>query len=165
MIFLDKIAKRSDKIAFFGIKNGENTEYKRMRGFTELSINKNPVEYQRRYIDEKTERNDVVGYAPSISYSFDKFSDDLVHQDIIAIADNELIGTEAVRSILLVDISKASDDGSFPAILRNWAVIPDSEGNDSEAYTYSGTLKSNGDIIKGQATTNDDWQSCQFTAI
>ena len=64
---MDKIAKRSDKIAFFGIKNGENTEYKRMRGFTELSINKNPVEYQRRYIDEKTERNDVVGYAPSIS--------------------------------------------------------------------------------------------------
>ena len=162
---MDKIAKRSDKIAFFGIANGESTEFKRMRGFTELSINKNPVEYQRRYIDEKTERNDVVGYAPSISYSFDKFSEDLVHQDIISIADNELIGSDAVRSILLVDISSNAEDGNYPAILRNWSVIPDSEGNDSEAYTYSGTLKSNGDIIKGQATTTDNWQSCQFTAI
>ena len=162
---MDKIAKRSDKIAFFGIKNGEETEFMRMRGFTELSINKNPVEYSRRYIDEKTERNDVVGYAPSISYSFDKFSDDPVHQDIISIADNELIGSDAVRSILLVDVTSEQEDGNYPAILRNWSVIPDSEGNDSEAYTYSGTLKSNGDIIKGTVTTSDDWQSCQFTAI
>ena len=61
-----------------------------MRGFTELSINKNPVEYSRRYIDEKTERNDVVGYAPSISYSFDKFSEDAVHNDIISVADDEI---------------------------------------------------------------------------
>ncbi len=162
---MDKIAKRSDKIAFYGIINGEEVEFKRMRGFTELSISKNPVEYQRRYIDEKTERNDVVGYAPSISYSFDKFSDDLVHQDIITIADNELIGSDAVRSILLVDTSAEAEGGNFSAILRNWSVIPDSEGNDTEAYTYSGTLKSNGDIIKGYATTTDNWQSCQFTAI
>ena len=37
---MDKIAKRSDKIAFFGIIKDGNVEYKRMRGFTELSINK-----------------------------------------------------------------------------------------------------------------------------
>lgn len=162
---MDKISKRSDKIAFFGIKNGEDVEYVRMRGFTELSINKNPVEYSRRYIDEKTERNDVVGYAPSISYSFDKFSDDNVHTDMISIADNELIGADAIRSIILVDVSTEAEDGTHPAVLRNWSVIPDSEGNDSEAYTYSGTLKSNGDIIKGYAQTSDDWQSCEFTAI
>lgn len=162
---MDKIAKRSDKIAFYGIVNGEDTEYKRMRGFTELSINKNPVEYSRRYIDEKTERNDVVGYAPSISYSFDKFSDDAVHNDIIAVADNELIGSDAVRSIVLVDLTAEISDGSFPAVSRRWSVIPDSEGNDTDAYTYSGTLKANGDIIKGSATTSDNWMTCTFTEI
>ena len=162
---MDKIIKRSDKIAFYGVVSGDDVEYKRMRGFTELSINKNPVEYSRRYIDEKTERNDVVGYAPSISYSFDKFSGDEVHSDIVSVADNELVGAEAVRNIILVDLSEKDTDGSCPAVSRSWSVIPDNEGNDTDAYTYSGTLKANGDIIKGTATSSDDWMSCTFTEI
>ncbi len=162
---MDKIAKRSDKIAFFGVLSGEIVEYKRMRGFTEFAVSKNPVEYSRRYIDEKTERNDVVGYAPSVSYSFDKFSGDAVHQEIVTIADDELVGADAVRSIVLVDLEQENDDGSFPAVERKWSVIPDSEGNDADAYTYSGTLKANGDIIKGSVTTNDDWLSCTFKKI
>lgn len=162
---MDKIAKRSDKIAFYGIVNNGETEYKRMRGFTVLSINKNPVEYSRRYIDEKTERNDVVGYAPSISYSFDKFSDDLVHNDIIKVADDELVGADAVRSIILVDLTKEISDGEYAAVSRSWSIIPDSEGNDTNAYTYSGTLKANGDIIKGSAASSDNWMSCTFSEI
>ena len=162
---MDKIAKRSDKIAFFGIIKDGNVEYKRMRGFTELSINKNPVEYSRRYIDEKTERNDVVGYAPSISYSFDKFSEDAVHSDIISVADNELVGSDAVRNIILVDLTTANSDGEYPAISRRWSIIPDSEGNDTDANTYSGTLKANGDIVKGIATSSDNWLSCTFTEL
>ena len=160
---MDKIAKRSDKITFYGVVNGENVEYKRMRGFTELSVNKNPVEYSRRYIDEKTERNDVVGYAPSITYSFDKFADDDVHEDMISVADDELVGADAVRSIILVDLTKKNSDGACPAICRSWSIIPDSEGNDTDAYTYSGTLKANGDITKGTAASTDNWQTCTFS--
>ena len=70
---MDKISKRSDKLAFFG--EDKVSTFTRMRGFTEFSMSKNPVEYSRRYIDEKTERNDVVAYAPSISYSFDRFAE------------------------------------------------------------------------------------------
>ena len=162
---MDKIAKRSDKIAFYGIANGDSVEYKRMRGFTDLSINKNPVEYSRRYIDEKTERNDVVGYAPSISYSFDKFSNDVVHNDIISVADDELVGADAVRSIVLVDLTNETSDGVYPAVCRRWSIIPDSEGNDTDAYTYSGTLKANGDILKGTASSSDNWLTCSFTEI
>ena len=160
---MDKISKRSDKVAFYGVVNGSTTEYKRLRGFTELSINKNPVEYSRRYIDEKTERNDVVGYAPSISYSFDKFSDDAVHTDIIKVADDELVGTDAVREIILVDLTSSVSGGGYSAVKRKWSVIPDSEGNDTDAYTYSGTLKANGDIEKGTASSEDGWQTCTFT--
>lgn len=159
---MDKIAKRSDKIAFYGVVNGDATEYTRMRGFTELSISKNPVEYSRRYIDERTERNDVVGYAPSISYSFDKFSDDAVHEDIINIADNELVGGDAIRSIILADLTDGNETEGYRAIERKWSVIPDGEGNENDAYTYSGTLKSNGDISKGKVKSEDNWQSCTF---
>lgn len=158
---MDKISKRSDKVAFFGLE-GSNTDFSRMRGFTEFSVSKNPVEYSRRYIDEQTERNDVVAYAPSISYSFDKFSDDNVHRELIEIADMEKVGAEAVRYIVIVDLSGTGNEKS--AVLREWAVIPDGEGNDNDAYTYSGTLKANGEIVLGTATSDDDWLSCTFTA-
>lgn len=161
---MEKIAKRSDKIAFYGIPEGDTVKYQRMRGFTEFSMNKNPTEYTRRYVDEKTERSDIVGYAPSIAYSFDKFTSDAVHQDMIMITDNELVGGDAVRQILIVDLSGA-EEGVCTAINRAWAVIPDAEGNDTDAYTYSGTLKSNGEMVKGTAESADDWQSCTFTAI
>ena len=157
---MDKISKRSDKVAFFGLA-GSNSEFSRMRGFTEFSVNKNPIEYSRRYIDEQTERNDVVAYAPSISYSFDRFSDNDVHKELIDIADMEKVGADAVRYIVIVDLS--GDAAEKNAVLREWTVIPDSEGNDNDAYTYSGSLKANGEIVLGTATSDDGWLSCTFT--
>ncbi len=162
---MDKIAKRSDKVAFFGVLENGETVYKRMRGFTELSIKKNPVEYSRRYIDEVSERNDVVGYSPSISYSFDEFSTDAVHKDIISISDGELVGADAIRSIVLVNLKSENESGECDAVMRRWSVIPDSEGDDADAYTYSGSLKANGEIVKGIATTDDNWLSCTFSEV
>ena len=157
---MDNIAKRSDKVAFLKVGGASGT-YKRMRGFTEFSLNKNPIEYSRRYVDERTERNDVVGYSPEISYSFDKFSGDDVHADIISVNDSEKVGQDAVRSIVIVDISATGTNK--PAYEREWAIIPDTEGNDTDAYTYSGTLKANGEIVSGTAASSDDWQTCTFT--
>lgn len=156
---MDKILKRSDKVAFYGVA-GSYTEFSRMRGFTEFSVSKNPVEYSRRYIDEQTERNDVVAYSPSISYSFDKFSDNDVHMELAEIADMEKVGADAVRNIIIVDLSGDADEKS--AVFREWTVIPDSEGNDNDAYTYSGSLKANGEIVLGTATSEDGWLTCTF---
>lgn len=158
---MDKITKRNDKVAFMELSSAAGT-YVRMRGFTEFSLSKNPVEYSRRYIDEKTERNDVVAYSPSISYSFDKFSDDSVHAELVGIADSETVGDGAVRNIVIVDLS--GDDATKSAYSREWTVIPDSEGDDNDAYTYSGTLKANGEICLGTAASTDNWATCTFTA-
>ena len=62
--------KRSEKLAFMEVTEGEGTVYKRMTGFTEFSLSKNPKEYSRKYIDEDMERSEVVGYSPAISYKF-----------------------------------------------------------------------------------------------
>ena len=156
---MDKILKRADKLAFMALDE-EATSFVRMRGFTEFSMSKIPVEYSRRYIDEKTERNDVVAYSPSISYSFDKFSDDAVHNNLVKIADGETVGTDAVRKIVIVDMSAEGEQK--PGVCRSWTIIPDSEGDDNDAYTYSGTLKANGGITEGKATSTDDWQTCTF---
>lgn len=161
---VDKILKRSEKLAFYGVPsaNGGDPAYTRMRGFTELAMSKNPTEYSRKYVDEKTERNDVVGYSPSISFAFDKFSEDAVHIDMVEITDNEATGADAVRSIVIVDTTKQTGDGYY-AQKRDFSVIPDSEGNDAEAYTYSGSLKANGEVITGTATTDDNWQTVTFS--
>ncbi|MBS7297532.1 MAG: hypothetical protein KIG65_00465 [Eubacteriales bacterium] len=154
---MDKILKRSDKLAFYEIDG----TYKRMRGFTDFSVSKNPTAYTRKYVDEQSERNDVVGYNPSITFAFDRFSDDAVHSDMVSIADTEAVGADAVRSIVIVDITKETENGYF-AQKRDFAVIPDSEGNDSDTYTYSGSLKANGAIVTGYAQTSDNWQTVTF---
>lgn len=156
---MDKILKRSDKLAFYGVGN----TYMRMRGFTEFSVSKNPTEYSRKYVDESAERNDVVGYNPSISFAFDRFSEDDVHKDMVAIADNELVGADAVKSIIIVDTTDVTN-GKCAAQKRDFAIIPDSEGSDADTYTYSGSMKANGAIVKGSAETDDGWQTITFTA-
>ena len=44
------LVQRADKVAFYKPKTGE--KYFRMKGFTGLSISKNPKEYTRQYVDE-----------------------------------------------------------------------------------------------------------------
>lgn len=163
--------KRSDKKAFYGIPDavGGKVTFTRMRYFTELSISKNPKEYSRQYVDEAEERTDVVGYSPSMSYNFDDYTGDAVLEDIVKITNEELLGTEAQREVVMVDFSRPTEDGGYYAIKRTFAIIADSEGDSTDAYTYSGTLKTVSAKVIGVATiatpdggTSDDVQTITF---
>jgi hypothetical protein len=155
------ILKRSDKLAFYGVpgEGGEYT-YHRMKGFSTLSTAKNPKEYSRQYVDEESERTDVVGYSPSMSFTLDRAKDNAVHDDIISIYDNEKVGADAVRPIIIVDMTA----DAVNAISRNFAVIPDAEGDGTDAYVYSGTFKATGEKIVGTATSSDEWQTITFAS-
>lgn len=161
-----KLVQRNDKVAFYGIKGaeGDTYTYHRMTGFTDMSQSKNPTEYSRRYVDEAFEQTDVTGYSPSIDYGFDQYTPNAVHDDIVSIADGELLGSDAVRPIILVDMTKEGEtDSSFVAVKRDFAVIPDSEGDSTDAYTYSGSFRAKGEKILGEATSADGWQTITFT--
>lgn len=56
---------RHKRVAFMDA-NGSGETFTRMTGFTSLSDGKNSTEYSRQYVDEASERSDVVGYAPAI---------------------------------------------------------------------------------------------------
>lgn len=144
--------KRSDKKLFYGVPgiDGAEPTLTRAKFFTDLSVSKNPVEYSRHYVDEESERTDVVGYSPSISYNFDDYAGDAILEDIVSITNGELVGTETHRTLVQVDFSREVDGGYY-AVKRNYAVIPDSEGDGTDAYTYSGTFKAAGDKIVGVA--------------
>ena len=72
-------------------------------GFTAFLLALNPKEYTRKYINDKTERSDVIGYAPSVSYSCDHIKGDPCVQEIVNITRNELVGNDTHREIVNVD--------------------------------------------------------------
>lgn len=160
------IVGRHEKVAFFGVKGAEGqVTYHRMRGFTELSTSKNPKEYSRQYVDESFERTDVVAYATSIGYKFDELEGDAIHADLVSIEENELIGSAAIRDIVIVDMTAAGEtEGTYVAKSRGFTVVPDSSGDSTDAMTHSGTFRANGDTVLGTATTEDGWMTMTFAA-
>ncbi len=151
--------KRSDKVAYYGV--GES--YGRMKGFTDISVSKNPREYTRQYVDQDFEQSDVVGFSPSISFSFDQEKGNDVHDDIVSISDNELMGDNAIREIVLVDFTEGDEEKGYKAVKRTFAVIVSSEGNSGESYKYSGNFKVKGEKVFGTAMSTDNFETITFS--
>lgn len=160
------IVQRHKMLSFYGVTTTTTsggtttttTTYYRMKFFTGLSQAKNPQEYSRKYVDEATNRTDVTGYSPEISYGFDKHRNDPVLTDIVKITNEELYGDDAVREIINVDTETGE------AYKRSYTVSPGTEGDDANIYKYSGSFKANGEQIKGAATSSDDWATVTFAA-
>ena len=150
---MPELIRRDQKKAFWGIPGTEegNVTFKRMKYFTDMSGSKNPTEYSRRYVDEKGERTDVTGYSESWGFSFDEYNGDTVLEDVVEIIDNNKLGSDAHRDIVFVNFSKQSG-GGYVACKQTFAVIADSEGGSTDAYTYSGNLKAVGDKVWGVAS-------------
>lgn len=157
------LVKRSDKVSFLGCLEGSTETFNRMRGFTTLSGSKNSIEYSRQYVDEEFETTDVVGFSPSLDFGFDQYTDDAAHEEMVEILDNEYTGTAARRNIVTVDFSQPTSGGKYKAVKREYAVIGDTEGDSLEAYTYSGTFRSTGKRITGEATVSSDGSTLTFT--
>ena len=135
----------------------------RMRGFTSMSINKNPQEYTRQYVDEDFAVTDITGISTSIDYTFDQIEDDTVHDILIDIINEERIGDDAVVSLVSVDFTEEGVvEDSFKATRRDFAVIPGTEGDSLSAYTYGGTFRVKSERIVGEALSMDDWKTCTF---
>lgn len=161
----EKLVKRSGKVAYMNVGTTGTSSFQRMRKFTEISKSKNPTEYSRSYVDEDGEVTDVTGYSEEISYAFDLYQGNAVHEKIVDITDNEKTGDDALVKILTVDFSKPVSGGSggYEARLRTYAVVPDTEGDSTDAYTYSGTFRKNSAFTVGTATVVEDGQTATFT--
>jgi hypothetical protein len=160
-----RLVKRQQRLAFMNTGTDAAPAYTRMTGFTSLTNSKNAKEYSRQYIDKESEDTDVTGYAPSTSYSFDRYTNTPVHAKIAEIHDDELTGTEATVDIVVVDLfdEVADKAGTYVARKRSWAVVPDGDGDGTDALVYTGTFKTKSDVTKGYATVTDDNQTITFS--
>ena len=118
-------------------------------GFTSFAESKNPEEYSRKYVNDKTERTDVVGYSPSIAYSCDAIANDPCVQKIMDITDNEKLGTAAYVEVVNVNCWSQVNINEYTASKRTYAIIPDSKGDGTEALIYTGTMKAVSDPVYG----------------
>ena len=159
----EQLVKRSRKVAFMDVSTTSIANFLRMTKFTEISKSKNPTEYSRSYVDEDGEVTDVTGYSEEISYNFYLHVGNLVHEKLVDITDNEKTGADALVRILQVDFTKPKGSG-YEARLRTYSVVPDSEGDSTDAYTYSGAFRKNSNMTIGIATINADNTVATFTA-
>lgn len=157
----EELVKRNGKVAYMDVSTTTIAIFLRMRKFTEISKSKNATEYSRTYIDEDGEVTDVTGYSEEISYAFDLYKGNLVHQRLVNITDNELTGNDALVKILQVDFSKPVGSG-YEARLRTYSVVPDTEGDSTDAYTYSGAFRKNSGFTIGVATITEDGMTATF---
>lgn len=158
----EELVGRHKQVAFMDA-DGTGKTFSRMTGFTSLSTSKNAIEYSRQYVDEPSERTDVVGYAPSIDYEFDRYKGNAVHDRLAEISDKELLGTETQVDIVTVDLFDGAAGSSYKARKRTYSVTPDTSGDGTDALIYKGSFKAVGEQVEGTATTTDKWQTCTFT--
>lgn len=152
-----KIVGRHKRVAFMDTDTtGTTPKYERMTNFTSMTNGKNPKEYSRQYVDKETEDTDVVGYAPSTDYSFDRYTNTPVHEKIAKIHDGELTGSDALVDILTVDLFDGDETAGYVARKRTYAVIPDTDGDGTDALVYSGSFKSKSDIEVVKVTVSAD---------
>lgn len=154
------LVTRNRKVAFYKVRD----KFIRMTGFTAMSKSANPKEYARQYVDETGEITDVTGYSPSIEYTFDQYTNNEVHKDIVEITEDEKTGSAAVREIVIVDMTSpvGENNNEFEARKRLFAVIPGTDGDNADTYSYTGTLKSKSSSIKGVATLDAEGASVTF---
>lgn len=156
-----ELVKRTGKLAFYKVP--KNDVFTRMEGFTDMSTSKNAKEYSRQYVDEETERTDTTGYATATAYALDRYDGNEVIEDIVEIHEDELIGQDAVREIIQVDMTTAEhvsgDEWKAKGKLRDYAVVPDSDGDSTDCMTYSGNFKARGAAETVTVKTTDDFQT------
>lgn len=161
-----KIVGRHQRVAFMNVSIGEEAaNYQRMTGFTQMTNSKNPKEYSRQYVDRESEDTDVVGYSPAISYSFDRHTNTPVHERIAKVHDGELTGSDALVDVVVVDFFASSGaEGTYVARKRTYAIIPDADGDGTDALIYTGSLKSKSDVEEGTATVSEDGKTATYSA-
>ena len=161
-----KIVKRCQRVAFMNTDTtGSSPKYERMTKFSSLTNSKGPKEYSRQYVDQEFEESDVVGYAPSMSYSFDRHTNTPVHETIAKVHDGELTGSDTLVDIVVIDLFKPGvEENTFEATKRTWAIIPDGDGDGTDALVYTGTFKSKSEKEIGTATLSPDGKTLTYAA-
>lgn len=122
-------------------------------GFTAFAESKNAKEYSRQYVHQSTEITDVIGFAPSMAYTAELYTEDPVCQHVAMVTDNELVGADARVEVVEVHLWESAGANTYKAYKRAYAIVPDGKGDGVEALVYTGNMKAVDEITVGTFNT------------
>ena len=147
------LVAKNEKVAFYQVR--PDAVYRRMEEFTQLSADKNASIKQ-------CGETFWIHYRPVLQYCFDRFRDNLVHNDLAAVHADEKAGTAEFRKVLVADFTRPVRQDTYIATMHTFAVVPGTEGDALRTCRYSGKLYALDVAANGYVSSDDGWQSCSF---
>lgn len=153
----EKTAQRTDIAVYMDITGEEGVETPAKEGdkvytncgtaWTTFTENPNAQTKQRKYINEKTERNNVARYAPQWAFEVLLMYNRPEIRKIYNIVKKRKTGQDTVVTLIVVDLFDGADD-AYSARMVN-AAVQVSSLDDDDDMIIKGTFYNQGDEILG----------------
>ena len=147
----------------FGVFMETESGFEKLEGFSELGFESGAQSYVRKYFSAREKAVDIAESLPVIKYKFDRLKNNAVHQEIVKITDDRLVGEDAVKCFVFVDFSDESE-GMYSATKQCFAVKGIKRDSGQGYFEYSGNLIAKKDVEKGCFVLNKDLKSGEFVS-
>ena len=153
-ILSEGIAQRTDIVPFMNMGTEESPQWKQMGpGWTKFEESPNAQTKNKKYINEKTERESVTRYKPKFDFEADLMYTDPTIKKVYDIQRDRKTGTDAIVDILVVDKFESEEPSEGYAARRMKLAVSVSNVGGEDDMTISGSLNGQGDDIKGKFKT------------
>ncbi|MCB2308824.1 hypothetical protein LGL08_20560 [Clostridium estertheticum] len=125
-------------------------------GFTELNESPSAQTASKRYINDKSSSQSIVGYEWSTPFTTDQIKAQEVIEFICNIGEKQLTGPDAEARYVMVNLDKLAAEATpnvFEARLMKVAIEVSDFGDEDGEMTAEGNLLGNGDIVLGTFST------------
>ena len=141
---------------YYGIP-GETTVYHYINsGFTKLDEAGGATVDTVAYIGDKNSTTSITGYENNFSYESRYHEGNAVCDDLYEIATKQKVGSDCVRTLVSINLSKKRDDSPTSYEARCFNVVVQANppvGGAKSNVTMSGTIHQNGDLVLGTFDT------------
>lgn len=154
-IDLEATAQRTDILHFVdvtkasGAETGDEAVYHKCgAGFLSMTESPSAQTKTRKYINEKSERENITRYKPTFAFeSLLMFNNPIIRM-IYDIYKQRKTGSDTIITMITVDAFDTAVNGSYPAYKGNYAVQV-SSCDDDDDMIIKGNLACQGDEIVG----------------
>lgn len=133
-------------------------------GFTELNESPSAQTTSKRYVNQSSSSQSVIGYEWSTSFNADQIVSEKAIEYIRNIGEMQLTGADAEAEYIIVDLDKEAQTTGYRARKFNIAIAVDSFDDNDGELGISGSFLGQSDPIEGTFDTSTKSFTEGFTA-
>ena len=146
-------AQRTDIAGFMdvtpaGAEEGERVYRRLGAGWMSMTESPSAQTKSRKFINEKSERENITRYKPTFAFETLLMFNDPAIRKVYKIYKQRKTGTDAIVTVITVDMFDKATNGSYPAYKGNYAVQV-SSCDDEDDLIIKGNLACQGDEVEG----------------